>query len=245
MPRSLLAALVVALAAIMPAAPGAERPDPDVRPAVLLARRRDGVHRLRLHAGRGGEHVLQLVRHPGGGRLRHHGRRRRAIADRINVPDPDEYLGDNDSAGDMCVAADDKTRVDAGGGPDPAVGFATFRLSRYEVRLEQPNGRAPRAGKRMRVEAVGFTASRGKTLYAHYRRNRRTHKTVKLGRLAGDCGDRTSTLKRALPKGLRPGRSSWSSTPRAAIRRRSRSRRRSCGCARPASRGTRPRPRDR
>jgi hypothetical protein len=129
-----------------------------------------------------------------------------AIAGRLETPDPDDYLGENDSAGEMGVAANDMTLVQGGAGPDQAVGFATIRLSRFEVRLEQPNGRAPRAAKRMRVEAVGFTTARGQTLYAHYRRNRRTHKTVKLGRLNGDCGDRTSTLKRALPKGLRPGR---------------------------------------
>ena len=40
----------------------------------------------------------------------------------------------------------------------------------------------------------------------HYRRNRRTLKTIKLGRLGGDCGDRTRTLARALPRGLPRGR---------------------------------------
>jgi len=207
MPRSLLAALVVALAAILPAAAWAQSAptltfdQPCYSPGDEMAFTGSGYT-----PGGTVNMFFNSFSTQEMGSLDTTADAAGAIADRINVPDPDEYLGDNDSAGEMGVAANDKTRVDAGAGPDQAVGFATFRLSRYEVRLEQPNGRAPRAGKRMRVEAVGFTASRGKTLYAHYRRNRRTHKTVKLGRLAGDCGDRTSTLKRALPKGLRPGR---------------------------------------
>jgi hypothetical protein len=129
-----------------------------------------------------------------------------AIGGRINAPDPDEYLDEGDSAGDMHASANDNTRVDAGAGPGEAVGATTFRLSRWEVRLEQPNGQAPKARKRLRVNAVGFTHARGATLYAHYRRNRRTLKSVKLGRLNGDCGDLTRTLPRGLPRGLPPGR---------------------------------------
>ena len=39
-----------------------------------------------------------------------------------------------------------------------------------------------------------------------YRKGRMVLKAVKLGRLGGECGDRTKTLKRGLPRGLRPGR---------------------------------------
>jgi hypothetical protein len=129
-----------------------------------------------------------------------------AIAGEVNTPDPDEYLSDNDWAGEMGVAANDQTRVDAGGGPPEAVGSTSFTLSRFEVAAEQPNGRPAKAGKRLRITAVGYTNGRGKVLYAHYRRNRRTLKTLKLGRLGGDCGDRTRTLPRALPRGLPRGR---------------------------------------
>ena len=129
-----------------------------------------------------------------------------AIAGRLDVPDPDDFLGENDSASGMGVSANDNARLEAGAGPEQAVGSATFQLSRYEVRVEQPNGRTPRARKRMRVTAAGFTTARGKTLYAHYRRNRRTAKTMKLGRLGGDCGDLTRTLARGLPRGLPAGR---------------------------------------
>jgi hypothetical protein len=129
-----------------------------------------------------------------------------AIGDQLDSPDPDSFLRDDEWAGEIGVAANDKTRVDAGQGPDQAVGGAMFTLSRWDVQLEQPNGRAPRAAKRMLVTARGYTNARGDTLYVHYRRARRTVKTVKLGRLSGDCGDRTRTLRRGLPRGLRTGR---------------------------------------
>jgi hypothetical protein len=58
----------------------------------------------------------------------------------------------------------------------------------------------------MDVTARGFTGAAGKTLYAHYRRARKTLKTVKLGRLSGDCGDLDHTLARGLPRRLPKGR---------------------------------------
>jgi hypothetical protein len=128
-----------------------------------------------------------------------------AIAGDLDTPDPDEYLDENDWSGEMAAAANDTTRTDAGAGPE-AVGFTSFELSRFEVQLDQPNGRAPRANKRMDVTARGFTGATGKTLYAHYRRARRTLKTLKLGRLTGDCGDLDRTLARGLPRGLPKGR---------------------------------------
>jgi hypothetical protein len=129
-----------------------------------------------------------------------------AISGRVNTPEADRYIGENDWATQMGAAANDRTRVEAGAGPEEAVGFTTFRFSRFDVQLEQPSGARPRAAKRMMVTAKGFTEAKGETLYVHYRRSRRTMKTVKVGRLTGICGDRTRTLARGLPRGLRPGR---------------------------------------
>jgi hypothetical protein len=58
----------------------------------------------------------------------------------------------------------------------------------------------------MRVAAYGFTRAIGKTLYVQYRKHAKVLKAVKLGRLGGECGDRNKTLRRGLPRGLRPGR---------------------------------------
>lgn len=129
-----------------------------------------------------------------------------AIAGSVSTPDVDRYLGDTDWADEIGATGNDRTRVQAGAGPGEATGLTTFTLSRFDVQFEQPNGSRPRAGKRMLVTARGFTNARGKTLYVHYRRARRTLKTLKLGRLAGECGDVKRTLPRGLPRGLRPGR---------------------------------------
>jgi len=129
-----------------------------------------------------------------------------ALDGKLDTPDVDSFLGENDWSGTMGAAANDRTRVDAGAPPEESVGLTTFTLSRWAVQLEQPNGARPRAGRPMIVTAKGFTNARGETLYVHYRRSRRTMKTVKLGRLTGDCGDRTKRLARGLPRGLRPGR---------------------------------------
>ena len=115
-----------------------------------------------------------------------------AIAGTLDTPDPDLFLDDSAFSGMMGVATNDAR--------------ATFTLSRFEVQTAQPNGRAPKSRKPMRVTAVGFTNANGQTLYVHYTRNRTRLKTIKLGRLGGDCGDRIRTLPRALPRGLRPGR---------------------------------------
>jgi hypothetical protein len=129
-----------------------------------------------------------------------------AISGTIDTPDPDLFLGDAEFSGTMGVSANDRTRIDAGAPPDQQFAGSTFTLSRFEVQVDQPNGRAPKARKPMRVIAVGFTNARGRVLYVHYRRGARVVKTIQLGRLRGDCGDRSRTLPRALPRGAHPGR---------------------------------------
>lgn len=129
-----------------------------------------------------------------------------AIGGQVAAPEPGSYIDDDDWSSKMGATANDKTRLDGGEPPQSAVGATVLTLSRFEVQLDQPNGRPPRAAKRMDVTAAGFTGARGKTLYAHYRRGRKTVKTLKLGRLGGDCGDLDKRLSRGLPRGLPKGR---------------------------------------
>ena len=207
MPRSLLAALVAALAAIMPAAAWAQDgptltfDQPCYSPGDTMTFSGAGYT-----AGGPVTMFFNSFATQETGSFDTAADAAGAIGGQINTPDPDEYLSENDWAGDMGVAANDRTKADAGAEPAQAVGFTTIKLSRFEVAFEQPNGRAPKAGKRLRVTAAGYTNARGKLLYMHYRRNRRTLKTIKLGRLGGDCGDRIRTLRRALPRGLPRGR---------------------------------------
>src|SRR5215217_1350235 len=130
-----------------------------------------------------------------------------AIGGRITAPDEDDFIGPDDVDAVIGLSANDRTVIDQGTAP-PGEQFAAtiFRMSRWDVHLSRPGGGALRAGKPMRVVAYGFTRAVGETLYVQYRRGGKVRRAVKLGRLGGECGDRTRTLKRALPRGLRPGR---------------------------------------
>jgi hypothetical protein len=129
-----------------------------------------------------------------------------AIAGTIDAPSPDDFLRDDDVSGVMGAAATDRTRADQGAPPNQQFAGTVFTLTRWDVQVSRRNGRAPRAAQPMRVAAYGFTRVIGETLYLHYRRGGKTRKTVKIGRLGGDCGNRTRTLPRGLPRGLPPGR---------------------------------------
>jgi hypothetical protein len=129
-----------------------------------------------------------------------------AIAGQAEAPEPGGYIDDDDWSSKIGATANDKTRLDAGAAPESAVGVTLFTLSRFEVQVDQPNGRLPRAAKRMDVTAAGFTAQSGKPLYVHYRHGRKTLKTFKVGRLHGACGGLDRRLSRGLPRGLPKGR---------------------------------------
>jgi len=129
-----------------------------------------------------------------------------AIAGTINAPDEEMFLDDGERSALVAAAATDKVRADQGLPPEQQFGADLFRLTRWDVSVSRPNGGAPRAAKPMRVIAYGFTRAVRETLYVQYRKGGKVLKAVKLGRLGGECGDRTKTLKRGLPRGLRPGR---------------------------------------
>jgi hypothetical protein len=203
MPRSLLAAAVAALAVLAPAAVAHAAPtlsfdQPCYSPGDGMGFSGSGytpggaVDLLFSAEGRFGSYGTQA---DSAGNL----------ADTLRTPDPDDFVDDDDFSTTMSVTANDKTRMDAGAPPEQRFGATQFTLSRYEVEVERTTGGRLRAGKPMRITAVGFTNARGKTLYLHYRRGGRTLKTVRLGRLAGACGDVQRVLRRGLPAGLRPG----------------------------------------
>lgn len=124
-----------------------------------------------------------------------------AIAGTIDAPDETMFLDDDERSAMMAAAATDKTRADQGAPPDQQFAAALFRLTRWNVEVNRTRARKP-----MRVDAYGFTRAIGKTLYVQYRKHGKLLKAVKLGRLADECGDRKKTLRRGLPRGLRPGR---------------------------------------
>ena len=205
MSRSLLAAVVAACAAIMPAAAWAQD-GPTLefdRPCYSDG---DPVGFTGAGYTPNGEVGFLFA---AGGRLGGYDTRADgagALFGRIGTPDADHFLDDDEDSATLSVTANDVTRIDAGAPPEQQFAAAQFTLSRFAIRLTRRGGGAPRAALPMRVEVVGWTHVLGEMLYLHYRRGGRTVKSVRLGRLAGDCGDRTVTLRRGLPRSARPGR---------------------------------------
>jgi hypothetical protein len=74
----------------------------------------------------------------------------------------------------------------------------SFTFSRWNVGVRTRGGKIhPR--RRLTINAIGYTTSIGKSLYAHWTwRGRRVH-TRRLGRLRGACGDLRATLRRGFP----------------------------------------------
>jgi hypothetical protein len=116
-----------------------------------------------------------------------------AIAGNIDAPDEAMFLGDDERSAMVAAAATDATTQ--------RFAAALLRLTRWDVEVNRT-----RARKSMRVDAYGFTRVIGKTLYVQYRKHGKVLKAVKLGRLGGECGDLKTTLHRGLPRGLQPGR---------------------------------------
>jgi hypothetical protein len=207
MSRSLLAALVAALVAIVPAAARAQD-----GPTLTFDKPCYAEGDPMAYSGAGftpGGEVNFLFSSLSTSRLGSfdtHADAGGAIAGTIDAPDETMFLDDDERSAMMAAAATDKTRADQGAPPDQQFAAALLRLTRWSVDVSRPNGGPPRARKPMRVDAYGFTRAIGKTLYVQYRKHGKVLKAVKLGRLAGECGDRKKTLRRGLPRGLRPGR---------------------------------------
>ena len=196
MPRSLLAALVAALAAIMPAAAWAQS-FAQGAPTLTFDKPCYSPGDRMTFTGAGflpGAAVELMFTTPGhSGSYEAQADAAGGIEDHVMTPDPDDFLADDRYSGTLSVTANGTTRAD-------------ITLSRWEVQIEQKSGAPARAAKPMRVTAVGFTHAIGEPLYLHYTRAGRRLKTIPLGRLHGDCGDRTRVLRRGLPRSLKAGR---------------------------------------
>jgi len=207
MSRSLLAGLVAVLAAIMPAAAWAQ-----AGPTLTFDRECYAEGDQMGFSGAGftpGGPVGFLFNSLSNGRMGGWDTQADpagAIAGSITAPGEDDFLDDDDIEGVIGATANDQTRIDQGAPVEQQFAGAAFRLTRWGVRVARPGGGAPRAAKPMRVTAYGFTRAVGETLYVQYRKGGRVARAVRLGRLDGECGDRVKTLRRGLPRGLKPGR---------------------------------------
>jgi hypothetical protein len=98
------------------------------------------------------------------------------------------------------VSANDRARIEAGAPPESQ--FATASLTYTRWMGFSPGRYVP--GKRAPVEISGWAFATGQTAWMQFRKGARTVRSVKIGRLGGDCGDRKARVK--VPRGLAPGR---------------------------------------
>ena len=207
MSRSLLAAVVAALAAIMPAAAWAQ-----AGPTLTLDKPCYAEGDPMKYAGTGytpgGEvnFLFSSLSNQASGTYDTRADAAGAIAGTVKAPREDDFLADSDLSGTMGATANDRTRIDQGAPVEQQFAGTSVRFTRWDVGVERPDGRAPKAAKPMRVMAYGYTQAIGQTLYLQYRRGGRRLATTRLGRLGDACGNLTRTLRRGLPRGLRPGR---------------------------------------
>jgi hypothetical protein len=110
----------------------------------------------------------------------------------------------------LSVTANDQARMAPGAPPVPpeeTFAYGQVTLSDWAVRVApwETRGAAPgRPRHVVKVKAIGWT-SLGDKLYAHYTRGGRLVKTVKLGLLAGPCGDLTVRTREFPFRPVRPG----------------------------------------
>jgi hypothetical protein len=207
MSRSLLAVLVAALAAVMPTAAWAQA-GPTLTFDKPCYAEGDEMEYSGAGFTPGGEvnftfSSLQTSRF---GTFDTHAGPGGELAGTIRAPDEDMFIDDDEWSAQVGAAATDQTRSGQGAPPEQQFAATLIRLTRWDVQVARKGGGAPRANRPMRVNAHGFTRAVGETLYLQYRKGGRVLKAVRLGRLDDQCGDRETTLKRGLPRGLRPGR---------------------------------------
>jgi len=218
MSRSLLAAVVAAFAALMPAAAWAQA-GPTLTFDKPCYAKGDPMEYSGTGFTPGGEvnFLFRSLSNQSTGTYDTSADATGAIGGSIEAPSEDDVLDDGDDSGTVGASANDRTRIDQGAPPEQQFAGTTFRLTRWDVDVRRPGGGAPKARRPMRITAIGFTRVVGRPLYVQYRRGNRTLKAVRLGRLGGECGDLTRTIPRGLPRGLRPGRYTlmFTTSPRA------------------------------
>jgi hypothetical protein len=123
-----------------------------------------------------------------------------SLSGSATLPAEDDFLDDAEERETVYVSANDRTRIDAGTDPESQFGASQLTYTRWWG--SSPARYAP--GRRARVELFGWAFAAGETVWLQFRKPGRTVASVKIGRLAGDCGDREARVK--VPRKLAPGR---------------------------------------
>lgn len=113
----------------------------------------------------------------------------------------DQFLADNEDRETLFVSANDRTRIEAGQQPpESQFGFTQFTFTRWAG--FSPGRYVP--GERATVEVYGWAFATGDTAWFLFRKGSRTVRSVRVGRLDDECGDRTARIR--IPRRLKPGR---------------------------------------
>ena len=121
----------------------------------------------------------------------------------------DQFLDADDDREGMFATANDRTRIDQGAPPESQFAPSTFTFTRWMG--FSPGRYVP--GRKAAVEIYGWAFAEGERGYLLFRRGSRTVASVRLGTLAGPCGDRKARVK--VPRTLRAGAYKvWLSTDR-------------------------------
>ena len=121
----------------------------------------------------------------------------------------DVLLRDDETRETIFVTANDRTRIDAGAPPESQFGAAQFTFTRWAG--FSPGRYVP--GRKVRVEIYGWAFAEGERAYFLFRKGSRTVASVRIGTLAGPCGDRKARVR--VPRNLKAGAYKvWLSTDR-------------------------------
>ena len=111
----------------------------------------------------------------------------------------DQVLQEHEERAERSVTANDRTRIDQGTEPQAQFAASTFTFTRWE-------GFSPgrlATGRKTWAEAYGWAFADGLPVYFLFRKGGRTVASVRLGTLAGPCGDLKKRF--TVPRKLEPG----------------------------------------
>ena len=110
-----------------------------------------------------------------------------------------QFLTESEVREQRLVTATDRTRIEQGADPSTQVASSSFTFTRWMAF-------SPRrlvAGRKAPVEIFGWAFAEGQAAYYLLRKGNRTVASVKVGTIAGDCGDLAKRVK--VPGKVRPG----------------------------------------
>lgn len=121
-----------------------------------------------------------------------------AISDYVQAEEG-QLLDSSEDRALRFATANDRTRIDQGTDPDAQFAPSSFTFTRWMG--FSPGRYVP--GRKVRVEVYGWAFAEGRTAYFLFRKGSRTAASVRVGAIAGPCGDLKKRI--TVPRKLRSG----------------------------------------